>query len=303
MHIPDWFHNINSVEDFETLSPLPRAEDGQHEYKASRTGDGELANKLGVAASAFWNAGGGLFVCGVDGAGNFDGGRPLTVGRQPLQDWADQALMNVNPPGPYQIRVIEAARQPTHGLLLVAFQESHVAPHMAPDHRYYIRAGAHSVPAGAFLVDALIARRQLSRPLLRHVLRVNPHHGRAVQLGLVTASNQHALNVELELPPLPLTGKDPSVFKIAVIGPDTPFFLDFTFLMLERSHAAFDGRVTYYDAANRKYEHTFTVDVETQLGPPSLDQTTERLIRAIKDISQNLSELRHAIPGSKSARR
>jgi hypothetical protein len=57
------------------------AEDDRHEYKSSAIkNDKELGDKIAKAASGFWNSGGGLFVVGVDGNGQPDGGISLSVG-------------------------------------------------------------------------------------------------------------------------------------------------------------------------------------------------------------------------------
>lgn len=68
--------------DTRDLCSLPSAEDDRHEYKSSLTKDADLAGKIARAASGFWNSGGGLFVAGMDGEGQPDGGVSLTVGRQ-----------------------------------------------------------------------------------------------------------------------------------------------------------------------------------------------------------------------------
>ena len=52
----------------------------------------------------------------------------------------------------------------------VAIDLSAAAPHMAADKKYYIRAGC-TVAAGHYLVEALWARRQVSRPILTCMLK------------------------------------------------------------------------------------------------------------------------------------
>src|SRR4051812_13967442 len=126
------------------IANLPPAEDERFEYKSSLVPFNTLKDKLGRAASGFWNSGGGLFIAGVDGAGKPDGGIATTVGRQAVRDWADQAIQEVSPAGKYSVRLF--AHDPASGLNIAAnqcviafeFDESAKPPHMAPDRKYYI---------------------------------------------------------------------------------------------------------------------------------------------------------------------
>ncbi|MFH5805472.1 helix-turn-helix domain-containing protein, partial [Alienimonas sp. DA493] len=116
------------------------------------------------AASGFANTGGGVFVMGVNDEGNADGGVEPVVGRQALPDWIDVIVHQVLPTPRYRTHLITDADgrgriEPGKVVAAVEFFESARAPHMADDERYYIRAGAHTVAAGQFLVDALYAKR------------------------------------------------------------------------------------------------------------------------------------------------
>jgi hypothetical protein len=62
------------------LGSLPASEDDKFEYKSSATAMLALRDKIGKAASGFWNSGGGVFVVGVDGTRKPDGGIAKTVG-------------------------------------------------------------------------------------------------------------------------------------------------------------------------------------------------------------------------------
>ena len=105
------------------LSTIPSAEDDRYEFKCSKLNLDALKPKLQKAASAFWNTGGGTLIAGVDNAGKPDGGIPLTNDRQPIRDWVDNVLKEVNPTGKYRVRLfvrdanfsaIERHRQPLH---------------------------------------------------------------------------------------------------------------------------------------------------------------------------------------------
>jgi len=165
-------NDILKLEDLDLSEFLPSAEDDRHEYKSSAIkNDKELGDKIVKAASGFWNSGGGLFVAGVDGNGQSDGGISLNVGQQSRRDWIDQVISQVTPKSAYAVHSIEdngcgCNIEPGKGVFLIGFGESEIGPHMANDHRYYIRAGAHTVPANHFIVEAIHARRGLRTPLL-----------------------------------------------------------------------------------------------------------------------------------------
>jgi hypothetical protein len=188
MFDPEHFEAILKLDDKDLVS-LPGAEDDRHEYKSSSTRDSDLSDKIARAASGFWNSGGGLFVAGVNGNGQPDGGISLIVGRQSRRDWIDQAISRVAPRAHYAVQSIEdsgAGLTISNGnaVVMIGFATSDVGPHMAPDNRYYIRAGAHTVPASHFLVEAIHARRGLRLPLLRHLVRRKPEGGACCNSGL-----------------------------------------------------------------------------------------------------------------------
>ena len=216
------------------LSSLPDEETDFHEYKSSLISVERLKKEITIAASAFWNTGGGLFIAGIDDYGHIDGGIPMVVGSQKVRDWADQILAHVEPTGPYAINIIEPGSEespikPDHVVLVIAFGESASAPHMAPDYRYYVRAGTHSLPAGHYLVEAIRSRRNLNQPLLRGLLRLNESKSDIVQLIVLAANEVTALDVELSFDPVPnvFAGVE-EIFplKIPVIDRDNPFSMD-----------------------------------------------------------------------------
>ncbi|GAA5531590.1 ATP-binding protein [Herpetosiphon gulosus] len=80
----------------EDLLRLPSEENDHYEYKSSQIPMDRLKEKISIAASAFWNSGGGFFIVGIDDTGHIDGGIAKTVGRQKLPDWIDQILLGLN---------------------------------------------------------------------------------------------------------------------------------------------------------------------------------------------------------------
>ena len=304
MFDPENWEAILSLEDRDLVS-LPSAEDDRHEYKASATMDSELTEKISRAASGFWNSGGGLFVAGVNNNGQTDGGISLTVGRQPRRDWIDQAISRVSPRAHYAVQCIEdrgagLAITPGNAVVLIGFAPSESGPHMAPDNRYYIRAGAHTLPASHFLVEAMYARRGLRVPMLRHVVRRKPEGGEVLQLGVICLNDAPALNVELSLDPLPLWLKDWGTqlpLVVPMISRETPFYFDFHILMAgQEPRETFQVRLKYIDLADRTHQTILAVDVDRQMGP-NLGSGNElrELHRAVEKVERALEKVVEAI--------
>jgi len=169
------------------LTQLPSVEDDHFEFKSSSTPHNEFKKKLNCAVSGFANAGGGGFVVGVDGNGNADNGLSLKIERQDLRDWVDQIVNQVEPVPKYDIKLISdpmgrGVIQPDSAVLLVAIHESYAGPHMAQDKHYYIRAGAHTVKAPHFIIDAIWAKRYFFKPRLTHLFRRKPEQEQTIQL-------------------------------------------------------------------------------------------------------------------------
>jgi hypothetical protein len=274
-------NDILKLEDLDLSEFLPSAEDDRHEYKSSAIkNDKELGDKIAKAASGFWNSGGGLFVARVDGNGKPDGGIFLNVGRQSRRDWIDQVISQVTPKSAYAVHSIEDKGcgcniEPGKGVFLIGFGESEIGPHMANDHRYYIRAGAHTVSANHFIVEGIHARRGLRTPLLSHLVRRKPGNIRVIQLGIVVLNAAAAINVSIKIDALPK--KFPSdleekvSLQIPVISEQFPLFFDIYEIRRGRQKVLpFDINLTYSDMANRTYQQNFEVDIVRQLGPNML---------------------------------
>ncbi|HEX8451878.1 MAG TPA: RNA-binding domain-containing protein [Longimicrobium sp.] len=264
------------------LHGLPSEESEIFEYKSGSTPFAHLAEKLERAASAFWNSGGGLFVVGVGDRGRPDVGIPVKVGKQSLRDWVDARLHRVVPPGRYAVRVIEDGRRGGSertvgtGILLVAFGESRLGPHMAPDHKYYFRAGAHTVPAAHFIIEAIRANR--AAPIAAHLtclLRMRPRErstGWAVDLHLVATNEVPAIDVTIEVHPVGgrELGFNPSGFpkRVPLVDRQYPFVVPLgTFDSMY--NAAFLAVVTWTSptSGGQSFTAGYTVDANQQLGP------------------------------------
>jgi len=182
------------------LAVLPAEEDDRHEYKSGRSPAQKIKTALPKTASGFWNSGGGIFVVGVDDNGQPDEGFEPEIGNESVRDWIDQIVHAVQPVARYDVAT---PKSEVGNVLVVRFHESAVLPHMAPDGRYYIRAGAHTVQAGHYLVEALRSRRGTTRPYLQTTLRPKPDVKGVIQLGIVSLSESAALDVEVALDPIP----------------------------------------------------------------------------------------------------
>ena len=214
------------------IRSLPDAEDDVFEYKCSLTPIKELKKKLGRAVSGFANSGGGCFLFGIDDSGNADGGFSSKVGGQDLRDWIDQVVASVNPVPVYDVRLYHDCDgrgylNPGNVIAAVSIFPSEFAPHQASDHKYYIRAGSHTVSAGHFIIEALWARRHVQKPVLTHVVRPKPNASSIVQVGVVAVTDAPALNVEFTLSPLNENLKHLSEYfpiKLPVVDRNNPFF-------------------------------------------------------------------------------
>jgi len=212
------FHVVETWDENDLLN-IPAQETDYYEYKSSKMvtnpkwKDG-LQEDICNAASAFWNTGGGVFIAAVDSkTGQIDGGILDTIGRQPIRDWVDQVISDVEPVGPYAVGTIKplSASSPIHAnhtVLVIAFGESFDVPHMSSDKKHYIRAGAHTLPAGSYLVEAIRARRGLREPHLRAIIRFHERKPDIIELVILNMSEVAALDVTISLIPLPTIFED-----------------------------------------------------------------------------------------------
>jgi len=284
------------------LSGLPTAENEEYEFKSSMTSLTGLREKLPVAVSAFGNSGGGYFIAGVDGSGNADGGLPKQNANQDLRDWADQVIHRVSPTPLYNIKLLDEPKgrgwiRSDHCVLVVAVSESASAPHMAPDNRYYIRAGAHTVAARHFITDAIWAKRHFLKPRLTHVFRPKPGFQQPIQLGIVALTQAPAINVEISLSPLgELLRRFEKCFPLMIpmIDRDNPFFFDVATYSQAEERFGQNVRliVTYRDLANISYTYDAVVSIASSIAPVTIgSDSVEQLARALQSIERHLKTM------------
>lgn len=285
------------------LTQLPSAEDDNFEFKSSITQEKELKKKLSCAVSGFANSGGGCFVAGVDSSGNADNGVPLKNGRQDLRDWADQIISQVEPVPRYDIKLIQNSSgrgiiQTDSAVLLVVIHESYFGPHMAPDKHYYIRAGAHTVQAKHFIVEAIWAKRYFSKPRLTHLFRLKPEKEQVIQLGILALTEAPAVDVKITISPLPQMMKNnEEVFplKLPLIDRYNPFFFDVTtfFQAEERFGKNIILEVEYYDLFGNSYIYKMPIEVVGSLPPITLgSDNADKVVKLLEKIEKTLSNLK-----------
>jgi len=290
----------------EELLQLPEEENDELEYKSSQTSFDKLKNKISIAASAFWNTGGGIFIAGVDDKGKIDGGISNVFGKQKIRDWVDQVISGVEPVGPYSIKIIERQNDQSliginNIILVVAFGESYIGAHMAYDKKYYIRAGAHSGPASHFLVEAIRARRGLDRPLLRGVLKKNDTKPNSEQLVVLALNNAVALDVQITFEPFPKAFeehfKTDFPLQIPAIDRNNPFIMEISFFGLRDKvfgENAVKLVLTYSDIAGREFKEEHEIDPHKNLGPLKIGHDiSEEIKKAIEELTKTINNLNY----------
>jgi hypothetical protein len=294
-YIKDWVeHDLNS---------LPSKETSEFEYKSSLIKDEELGQKISKAASAFWNSGGGYLILGIDDSGQIDGGISDMVGRTKRTDWIDREISKVDPQGSYKTKAITSSLTDSrirsgHSVVIIAFEESVNAPHMAQDKKYYIKAGAHSDPATHYLVEAIRAKRQIQIPLIRVILRYSNEKNNVVELAVVVVNDAAALNIELSFDPLPLWFdpiRESFPLQIPLIDQRHEFSTEL-FMMLVKSQMIGDEPILvtldYDDTLGNRHQFKQLIDVERNRVPLVIgDNTLTNVENAIKEVAQNIRSL------------
>lgn len=314
-------HNIIEQWTEDNLFELPTGETDDYEFKSSLIRESasyrsELQDKIQKAASAFWNTGGGILLVGLDDNGQIDGGIPEMMGKQKLRDWVDVIVSGVTPIGPYTVRTIKR-EQATSSIeidccvLVVAFGESFDLPHMAPDHRYYVRAGAHSNPASHYLVEAIRARRGLRRPLLRAMLRENPQKIGIIELVVLTVNDLPALNVLVNFEPVPTHLKEQFPERLPLIVPiidrTNPFRIDIaTYHRLTHwlGEEPFYVTLGYEGVRGTRYEDRQLVDHLRSLSSSELrlsdgnapEKMMKKIYKQFARLNNNLESFLHIAP-------
>jgi hypothetical protein len=303
---PERFRAVEAWTEAAVLG-LPEQETDAFEFKSSLIREHanyptELKAKICKTASAMWNTGGGVLFVGVDDNGRLDGGVPATMGKMALRDWVDQVLTSVVPIGPYATRTIapesiDSQIDKGHVVLVIGFGDSHLLPHMAPDQRYYVRAGAHSVPAGHYLVEAMRARRGQHQPMLRGLLRSSRSRPHVLELAVLAVNEVPAVDIAVDFSPMPAffaEGVRRSFpLRIPVIDQRNPLMMNVATSLNGSALAGDEPLVelvlTYHNIAGRRFEERHLIDPYHDFQPVSFeDNKTEK---ALRRLSKQLTQL------------
>lgn len=248
---------------------------------------------------------------GVANDGRPDEGISLKVGRQPRKDWIDQVIWRVDPQGNHKIQI--PRKNSDKGVFAIKFDQSHIGPHMAPDCRYYIRAGAHTVQANHFIVESIRARRSAFHPILRAILRRPSDAPAKILLKLVCLTDSPALDVIAKLNNPERLMLDHPEFRecfplsINAIDKAHPFEMDYDHTPYSREWRVGDTAprlsVSYKDMSGNAFTDEFVLEVphavgSLQIGNPPL----ERIEKAIDSISDQINHLADAIRKSRDIR-
>ncbi|WP_030007576.1 hypothetical protein [Picosynechococcus sp. NKBG042902] len=181
-------------------------------------------------------------------------------------------------------------------VLLICIDSSNIAPHMAPDHCYYIRAGAHTVKASHFILEAIRAKRYFTKPKLQHLLRLHPNKPGTIQLGVISVTGSVALNVQISIQPVPkLCEEKLFPIQIALIDQDNPCFLDLALYSNIDivSDLNTSIKITYCDLSGNNYEYEATEIFKNSLPPMILGkENLEEIAKSLKSIDKKLESLK-----------
>lgn len=272
------------------FSSFPTQEDDRFEFKSSQTALPELKKKLERGVAGFANSGGGVFVVGIDDNGNADGGVQPTVGRTSLRDWVDQVVQKIEPNPEIEIYLLDDVDNRgtlTAGnvILAVETRPSSNSPHMASDGRYYIRAGAHTLPARHFLLEAIWSRRYFSHPKLIHVARIHPWAmcTSSVIVEIMALNDSPALNVCIKL-------DDTEEKTTSVIDKQHSFSVGFDFK--HDTGAVCQLSVTYSDLAGNQFTYQSTIDtskIDNSYTPMDFNEPLREIARTLDNIERKLN--------------
>ena len=292
------------------LTQLPDTEDDYFEFKSSKSSEKDIIKKLSCAISGFANSGGGYFIIGVDASGNADRGFPLKIGRQDLRDWIDQIAHGIEPIPKYDVRLIlnpmgRGSIEPDSAVVIVSIHESYIGPHMASDSCYYIRAGAHTVKAKHFIVEAIRAKRHFYKPRLTHLFRLKPEKEHVIQLGVLALTDSPAVEVKINISPLPqMLSKCESIFPLqtSVIDQSSPFFFDVStyFRAQELFGEDVHLEVNYHDLSGNSYTYKTKIEISGSVSPITIgNDNSSKMVIAIESINQVLLKLTDTLTNSR----
>lgn len=291
------------------LDELPKYESDLYEYKSKLVSFDKLVDKISIAASAFWNTGGGIFIVGIDDNGEIDGGIPMKNGKTKVSDWVDKVISNVEPIGTYYVKTIKSKKTDSRiskdcVVLVIAFERSHLVPHMAQDKKYYIRVGAHSIPANHYIIEALRSYRNQIDPTLRAILRMHPSKPDIVQLVITSISEGAALDVEISFEPLPKIFDDVKFkgnfpLEVPLIDRQNPFCMEIS--LFPGGYQVFGDvpvtiKVNYKSISGKDFEYSQVIDPKKNLSPLKFgSDNLKEIKKSLDKVEATLSYINRSI--------
>ena len=166
------------------LEALPPTEHDFQEFKGSAwledaglVADG-LHARLSKQVSAFANGAGGRLFIGIDDRGAVDGGVVTTL-KKDTRSWLEDVIPGLVEPRLGRFNVFEVGRSGPgsaigegRAVYVIVIPPSTDAPHMAIDHRYYMRTAGKSRPMGHVHIQDVLRRSQ--QPTVE-VVRLAPY--------------------------------------------------------------------------------------------------------------------------------
>lgn len=284
------------------LELIPRAETDLYEYKSSKSIHklSELRKKIKKAASGFWNSGGGYFVIGVDDNGKIDGGIPKYIGKQPILEWVQQSITEVNFEALFTTNQIEIVSDKC--VVIIGFSPTTNVPIMnSEDNKYYIRAGARTEPANQFIVESLFSKRNLQSPVLRGVIHENATNNNAIDLKIIAINSSVALDIEIDFSPrmevIEDCYGDLLPFTVSAIDKSNPFSMAFASSNTNNWEQwgipkQFDLILKYNDIYGNHYFEQQTIHLDRSFARIEYTSTDD-LKNHIKKISRSLESLKN----------
>lgn len=282
----------------QSIKELDKTENEYMEFKSGALKADDIKNKLSVAASAFSNANGGLFIIGIDKFGNIDGCN-LNVGKQSPRDWIDQ-IIRVEPMCRYEVKIIEQGISLDNKcIIIVKFFQSPSAPHMAYDNKYYIRNGAHSIPASHYIIEGIKLRAKFRRPTILWRLVEDMYRPGIIKLILFTIENQSAYNVKIDFDKYIKTYENDIYafpLEISLINQEYPFSMDM--YIWGAGHQLWGAKsitlkLEYEDLIGSKYKQEYVLDKNKAIAPRMINTETalDKIQQEIKEISESIKTI------------
>ncbi|TWU66844.1 Divergent AAA domain protein [Crateriforma conspicua] len=157
--------DFKSLDAESLIDAIPDAEDSRWELKSASLlepqNKGDFKKELGKQVSAFANSGGGNIVFGITDGSRALEACPITVGRQPMEDYLSTMVeQSVDYPlRCFQVHRIGFRNNENSAIFVIQIDDSPAAPHQAKGEcQYYYRIPGHSKPAPHFHLELLRSR-------------------------------------------------------------------------------------------------------------------------------------------------